>query len=85
MKLRMIFRVIGLSLFLVALMVFLYVSQNRNADGLQVALLIGFGTILAFSASSLIAGEIMAKIEMLEAKVSLLEDELKKQKKDDNR
>lgn len=85
MKLRMIFRVIGLSLFLVALMVFLYVSQNQNADGLQVALLISFGAILAFSASSLIVGEIMAKIEMLEAKVSLLEDELKKQKKDDNR
>lgn len=81
MKLRMIFRTIGLSLFLIALMVFLYVSQNPKADQLSAALLIGFGAILAFSAAALITGEILARLEALENKIALLEEELEKQKR----
>ena len=85
MKLRMIFRTVGLSLFLIALMVFLYVFQNPKADQLSAAVLIGFGAILAFSAAALITGEIMAKLEALENKVALLEEELEKQKRENNK
>lgn len=85
MKLRMIFRTVGLSLFLIALMVFLYVFQNPKADQLSAAVLISFGAILAFSAAALITGEIMAKLEALENKVALLEEELKKQKQENNK
>lgn len=85
MKLRMIFRTVGLSLFLIALMVFLYVFQNPKADQLSAAVLISFGAILAFSAAALITGEIMAKLEALENKVALLEEELEKQKRENNK
>ena len=83
MKLKPIFKLIGLTLFLAALLVFLYVQQNNNvADQLATALLIGFGSLLAFSAAALITGELLAKIETLETKVFWLEETLKKQQRE---
>lgn len=83
MKLKQVFKLIGLTLFFVALMVFLYVQQNNSVgDQLTVAMLICFGSLLAFSAACLITGELMAKIEALETRVFWLEEELKKQKRE---
>ena len=83
MKLKQVFKLIGLTLFFVALIVFLYVQQNTSThDQLTVAMLIGFGSILAFSAACLITGELLGRIETLETKVFWLEEELKKQKRE---
>ncbi len=84
MKLRQIFKIIGLSLFLVALLLFLYVSQNPKADPLYVCTLAVFGFILAFSGACLITGEMLGKLETLETKIFYLEEEIKKLKSKGN-
>lgn len=80
MKLKNIFKIIGLTLFFVALIFFLYL-QNPDADHEALTLLVCFGCILAFSGVCLIAGELFGKIETLETKVFWLEEEIKKLKK----
>ncbi len=83
MKLKHVFKLIGLTLFFVALMVFLYVQQKNSVhDQLTIAMLICFGSLLAFSAASLVTGELLGRIETLETKVFWLEEELKKQKRE---
>ncbi len=84
MKLRQIFKTIGLSLFLVALLLFLYVTQNPKADVLSVSILAVFGLILATSGACLITGEMIARIETLENKVFFLEEEIRKLKSKGN-
>ena len=80
MKLRQIFKIIGLSLFLAALLLFFYVSENKNADPLYVCTVAVFGFILAFSGACLVTGELIGRIEMLENKLFLLEEEIRKLK-----
>ena len=80
MKLRQIFKIIGLSLFLAALLLLFYLSENRNADPLYVCTVAVFGFILAFSGACLITGELIGKIETLENKLFLLEEEIRKLK-----
>lgn len=83
MKLKQIFKLIGLTLFFVALIVFLHVQQkNSVGEQLTVAMLVSFGSLLAFSAASLITGELIGKIETLETKVFWLEETLKKQQRE---
>ena len=79
MKLKKVFKLIGLALFLVALLLMLY-FQNPKADIDYVVTLISFGCIVAFSGACLITGELIGKIETLENKVFWLEEEIKKLK-----
>ena len=81
MKLKNVFKLLGLALFFCAMLCFL-LSQNRLVDPLALALLIGFGCILASSAASFVAGELLSKIEDLETRTFYLEEELKKQKRE---
>lgn len=79
MKLKKVFKLIGLTLFLVALLLMLY-FQNPKADITSAIALISFGCIVAFSGACLITGELIGKIETLENKVFRLEEEIKKLK-----
>ena len=82
MKLKVFFKILGLSLFFVALVIML-LSQNPRVDIIQVLFPIGFGTVLAFSAACLVTSEILNKTEDLEKRVYLLEEEIRKLKQND--
>lgn len=75
MKLRNIFMILGLSLFLVALVLFI-LSNNNKISFSDIMFPFSFGTVLAFSGACLITGELLAKIEALEKKTRVLEEEL---------
>lgn len=79
MKLKNIFKIIGLSLFTVAVMLFL-LSQNPKIDIVTVLFPVAFGTVLAFSGACLITGELIGKIERLEERTFWLEEEIRKLK-----
>ena len=79
MKLKVFFKALGLSLFLVALLLML-LSQNPKVDIIQVLFPIAFGTVLAFSAACLITSEILNKNEELEKRISGLEEEVRRLK-----
>ncbi len=79
MKLKTFFKVLGLSLFLVAL-VLLMLTQNPKTDITQLLFSVAFGTVLAFSGACLITGELIGKTDELEKRVFYLEDELRKLK-----
>ena len=79
MKLKNFFKILGLSLFAVALVVFM-LSQNPNVDIVQVLFPITFGTVLAFSGACLITGELIGRIDALEKRVFWLEEEIRKLK-----
>jgi len=79
MKLKKVFKLIGLTLFLAALLLMLY-FQNPKADIISAVALISFGCVIAFSGACLIAGEMLGKIEALENRVFWLEEEIKKLK-----
>ncbi len=83
MKLNTVFKLIGLSLFFVALMLFM-LSQNEKIEPVVVLFPVAFGTTLALSGACLITGEIMAKIEKLEERAKRLEEELYKLKEKSN-
>ena len=84
MKLKQIFKIIGISLFLVALLLFLYTTKNPHADVITVCAVVAFGTVLAFSCSCLVTGELIGRIETLETKIFYLEEELRKLKNKGN-
>ena len=84
MKLKNTFKILGLSLFAVALIVFM-LSQNPKVEPLAILFMIAFGTILAFSAVCLITGEIMGKIEDLEKRNFYLEEEIRKLKQNNDK
>lgn len=84
MKLKNTFKIIGLSLFAVALIVFM-LSQNPKIEPLAILFMVAFGTILAFSAACLITGELMGKIEDLENRNFHLEEEIRKLKQNINK
>lgn len=79
MKLKSTFKLIGLALFLIALLLMLY-FQNPKADIDAVTTLVSFACIVAFSGACFITGELLGKIETLENKVFWLEEEIKKLK-----
>lgn len=79
MKLKIFFKILGLSLFLVALFLMLLI-QNPKVDIVQILFPIAFGTVLAFSAACLITSEILSKNEELEKRILLLEEEVQKLK-----
>ena len=79
MKLRNTLKLVGIALFLGALLLMLY-FQNPACDALATVMLISFAVVIAFSGVCFITGEILAKIETLENKVKLLEEELIKLK-----
>ena len=79
MNLKNFFKLLGLSLFFVALIVFM-LSQNEKVDLITVLFMVAFGTVLAFSGACLITGELIGKIEKLENQNALLEEEIKKLK-----
>ncbi len=78
MKLKSIFKILGLTLFFAALMLFM-LSQNKQLDPAQILFPVAFGTILALSAACLITGEITGKLEELENRCKRLEEELSRQ------
>lgn len=82
MKLKTFFKALGLSLFLVAL-ILLMLSQNPKVDITGVLFTVAFGTVLAFSAACLITSEILSKNEELEKRVFWLEEEIRKLKQND--
>ena len=79
MKLKNVFKILGLSLFLIALILFM-LSQNPKTDEIQLLFIVAFGTVLAFSGACLITGELIGKIEDLEKRAFWLEDEVRKLK-----
>ena len=79
MKLKDFFKLLGLTLFLVALVLFM-LSQNEKIEPVVVLFLVAFGTVLAFSGGCLITGELIGKIEKLEERSALLEEEVRKLK-----
>lgn len=79
MKLKNIFKILGLSLFLAALILFM-LSQNPKIDEMQILFIVAFGTVLAFSGACLITGELIGKIEDLEKRAFWLEEEVRKLK-----
>lgn len=79
MKLKTFFKLLGLSLFAIALIVFM-LSQNPKVDIIQVVFPIAFGTVLAFSGGCLITGELIGKIDDLEKRAFYLEEEVRKLK-----
>lgn len=79
MKLKNIFKILGLTLFLVALIIFM-LSQNEKVDLDQVLFPVAFGTVLALSGGCLIMGELIGKIEKLEERAFWLEEEVRKLK-----
>ncbi|MBR5539161.1 MAG: hypothetical protein IKU61_04605 [Clostridia bacterium] len=83
MKLKNTFKLIGVTLFLGALLLMLY-FQNPKADVISVVALVSFGCVIAFSGACLVTGELIGRIETLENKVFRLEEELKKLKNKEN-
>lgn len=83
MKLKDFFKILGLSLFFAALVLFL-LSQNPKVDIIQLLFPIAFGTVLAFSAACLITGEMLGKIDSLEKRTFYLEEEIRKMKESNN-
>ena len=81
MKLKKFFKLAGLLLFFCAMVLFLLV-QNERVDQLALALLVGFGCVLAISAACFVSGELLGKVEDLERRVFYLEEDLKKQKRE---
>ncbi len=81
MKLKKFFTILGLTLFLCAMLLFL-LAQGRNVDQLALALLTGFGCVLGLSGGAFVVGELLGKVENLETRVFYLEEELKKQKRE---
>lgn len=79
MKLKIFFKILGLSLFLAAL-VLLMLTQNPKVDITSVLFTVSFGTVLAFSAACLITSEMLNKNEDLEKRLRLLEEEVQKLK-----
>ena len=79
MKLKDIFKLIGLLLFAVALIIFM-LSQNGKLTFSSIMFPFAFGTILAFSGACLITGELIGKIDELEKKTKILEEEILKLK-----
>ncbi len=84
MKLKNIFKILGLTLFLVALIIFM-LSQNEKVDLDQVLFPVAFGTVLALSGGCLIMGELIGKIEKLEERAFWLEEEVRKLKAKSNK
>ena len=82
MKLKNFFKCLGLSLFAVALIVFM-LTQNPRTDIIELVGPIIFGMILAFSGVCLVAGEIFGKLEAIEKKNADLENEIIKLKNKD--
>ncbi|MBQ4556734.1 MAG: hypothetical protein IJA60_03695 [Clostridia bacterium] len=79
MKLKNVFKLLGLSLFMVALVLFL-LSQNPKVDIMEILFPVAFGTVLAFSGACLITGELIGKIDELEKRAFWLEEEVRKLK-----
>ena len=79
MKLKNTFKLIGLSLFFVALMLFI-LSQDNKISFSAIMFPFAFGVLLALSGGCLITGELVGKIDALEKKTKLLEEELLKLK-----
>ena len=79
MKLKSFFKALGLSLFGVAL-VLLLLSQNPSVEPISLLFIVAFGTVLAFSGVCLVAGEFIGKIDALEDKTKVLEEEIIKLK-----
>ena len=79
MKLKNFFKLLGLSLFLVALVLFM-LTQNPKVDIMEVLFPVAFGTVLAFSGGCLITGELIGKIDDLEKRAFWLEEEVRKLK-----
>ncbi len=84
MKLKIFLKALGLSLFLVALILFL-LSQNPKVDPVPVLFIVAFGTVLAFSGACLITGELIDKNEKLEERIFWLEEEIRKLKEKINK
>ncbi|MBE6679001.1 MAG: hypothetical protein E7598_00595 [Ruminococcaceae bacterium] len=83
MKLKNVFKALGLTLFLVALVIFM-LSQNDKVHPDTVLFPVAFGSVLAFSGGCLIIGELIAKIEKLEERAFWLEEEVRKLKEKSN-
>lgn len=81
MKLKNMFKFLGLALFFCALVLFL-LAQNPNTDQLALAVLVGFGTVLGLSAASFVASELFGKITELENRLRACEEELNKLKRE---
>ena len=79
MKLKPFFKLLGIALFAVALVVFM-LSQNPKVDIVQVLFPIAFGTVLAFSGACLITSELIGKTDDLEKRIFHLEEEIRKLK-----
>ena len=79
MKLKDFFKLLGLTLFLVALVLFM-LSQNDKIAPVVVLFPVAFGSVLAFSGACLITGELIGKIEKLEERSFWLEEEVRKLK-----
>ena len=84
MKLKTFLKALGLSLFLVALILFM-LSQNPKVEPIGVLYIVAFGTVLAFSAACLITGELIGKNENLEERIYWLEEEIRKLKENQNK
>lgn len=84
MKLKDFFKLLGLTLFLVALILFM-LSQNEKIEPVVVLFPAIFGITLALSGACLITGELIGKIEKLEERASLLEEEVRKLKEKSNK
>ncbi len=84
MKLKDFFKLLGLTLFLVALVLFM-LSQNEKIDPVVVLFPVAFGTTLALSGGCLITGELIGKIEKLEERAFWLEEEVRKLKEKSNK
>ncbi|MBQ8837310.1 MAG: hypothetical protein IJ002_07390 [Clostridia bacterium] len=83
MKLKDFFKILGLALFLGALVLFL-LAQNPKVDEAEILFPVAFGTVLAFSGACLITGELLKKIEDLEKRAFWLEEEVRKLKEKTN-
>ena len=79
MKLKDFFKILGLTLFLGALVLFM-LSQNDKIEPVVVLFPVAFGSVLAFSGACLITGELIGKIEKLEERSFWLEEEVRKLK-----
>lgn len=79
MKLKNTFKILGLTLFLVALILFV-LSQDNKVSFADIMFPFSFGVVLAFSGACLITGELIGKIEALEKKAKTLEEEILKLK-----
>ncbi|MBQ4150270.1 MAG: hypothetical protein IJC81_00510 [Clostridia bacterium] len=82
MKLKNFFKILGLSIFAVALIIFM-LSQNPKTDIIELIVPVVFGIVLAFSGACLVASEIFGKLEDIEKKNAELEKEMIKLKNKD--